>query len=95
MQNATPDNQPKGQDQAFLSRTVLSDTFLEALVAEIDTEQMRGMILGGSHARGDATPYSDVDLACFVPDSFRPWHSLRYHPSLHGHGLVPRGLHYN
>ncbi len=38
----------------------------------LDTDQIRGIILGGSHARGDATPYSDVDLACFVPDSFRP-----------------------
>jgi hypothetical protein len=70
MQNALPGKQPKGQDQA--SRTLLSDTFLEALVAELDTDQIRGIILGGSHARGDATPYSDIDLACFVPDSFRP-----------------------
>jgi hypothetical protein len=69
MQNALPGKQPKGQDQA--SRTLLSDTFLEALVAELDTDQIRGILLGGSYARGDATPYSDVDLACFVPDSFR------------------------
>ncbi len=70
MQNATPGNQPQGQDQA--GRTLLSPTFFEALVAELDTDQIRGILLGGSHARGDATPYSDVDLACFVPDSFRP-----------------------
>src|SRR6266567_4749661 len=70
MQDALPGKQPKGQDQA--SRIFLSDTFLEALVAELDTDQIRGILLGGSHARGDATPYSDVDLACFVPDSFRP-----------------------
>ncbi len=50
----------------------LSDTLLEKLVTEVNAEQMRGIILGGSQARGDATPYSDVDLACFVPDSFRP-----------------------
>ncbi len=72
MQNTPPDNQPKGQDQAVLSLAPLSETFLEALVAELDSDQVRGMILGGSHARGDATPYSDVDLACFVPDAFRP-----------------------
>ncbi len=72
MQNATPGNQPQGQDQPHLVRTLLSGTLLEALVAELDTEQIRGIILGGSYAREDATPYSDVDLACFVPDSFRP-----------------------
>jgi len=70
MHNALPGEQPQGQNQT--SRTLLSDTFLEALVAELDTDQIRGIILGGSHARGDATPYSDIDLACFVPDSFRP-----------------------
>jgi hypothetical protein len=50
----------------------LSDTFLKELIAEIDTDDIRGIVLGGSHARGDATPYSDIDLACFVPDAFRP-----------------------
>ncbi len=70
MQNVPPDNQPQGQDQAW--HTLLSHTFLQALVAELDADQIRGIILGGSYARGDATPYSDVDLACFVPDSFRP-----------------------
>ncbi len=69
MHNTLPHHQPQGQDQAFLSRPPLSDSFLEALVAEIDTEQIRGIILGGSQARGDATPYSDVDVACFVADS--------------------------
>ena len=52
----------------------LSDAFLTELVAEIDDDHIRGIVLGGSHARGDATPYSDVDLACFVPDTFLPLH---------------------
>jgi Nucleotidyltransferase domain len=72
MQNASPDKQPEEHTQALFSLTPLSDTFLEAFVAELDTDQIRGIILGGSYARGDATPYSDVDLACFMPDSFRP-----------------------
>jgi predicted nucleotidyltransferase len=50
----------------------VSDIFLKELIAEIDDDTIRGIVLGGSHARGDATPYSDVDLACFVPDTFRP-----------------------
>lgn len=50
----------------------VSDVFLKELITEIDDDSIRGIVLGGSHARGDATPYSDVDLACFVPDTFRP-----------------------
>ena len=49
----------------------VSDIFLAELITEIDDHTIRGIVLGGSHARGDATPYSDVDLACFVPDTFR------------------------
>jgi hypothetical protein len=50
----------------------VSNGFLEKLVAEIDDNTIRGIVLGGSHARGNPTPYSDVDLACFVPETFRP-----------------------
>jgi len=52
----------------------VSDIYLKELIAELDNDTVRGIVLGGSHARGDATPYSDVDLACFVPDTFRPLH---------------------
>ena len=50
----------------------LSDAFVKELATEFDNDHIRGIVLGGSHARGDATPYSDVDLACFVPDTFQP-----------------------
>ncbi len=30
-----------------------------------------GITLAGSHIRGDSTPYSDVDLACWVPDTMK------------------------
>ena len=39
--------------------------FLDALVNELDTPEVIGITLGGSYARGEATAYSDVDLACF------------------------------
>jgi len=44
----------------------LPSSFLNTLVAELDNTQIAGIILGGSYARGDATLYSDVDIACFV-----------------------------
>ncbi len=55
-------------------RTVkpLSEEFLNTLVAELDNDEIVGIIFGGSYARNEATPFSDVDLACFVPDSVKP-----------------------
>lgn len=50
----------------------LTNEFLSHLVSELDSDHIRGICLGGSHARGEATPYSDVDIACFVPESYRP-----------------------
>lgn len=47
----------------------LPQQFLEELVAELDGESVVGILLGGSYARGEAGPYSDVDIAVFVPDS--------------------------
>jgi Nucleotidyltransferase domain len=44
----------------------LSDDFLNALVAEFDDADTIGFALGGSHARGEANPYSDVDIIRFV-----------------------------
>jgi predicted nucleotidyltransferase len=44
----------------------LSDAFLQAIVAEIDSDEVTTVIIAGSHVRGTATPYSDVDFARFV-----------------------------
>ena len=46
--------------------TSLSDEFLRALVDELAGKQTVAIILAGSHAQGEATPYSDVDLAHLV-----------------------------
>src|SRR5258708_24501520 len=89
MDNTVPGIQQKTSTQATLSLIPFSETFLTELVAEIETDQMRGIVLGGSHARGDATPYSDVDLACFVPDAFRPLHKRFLYREGH---LVSLGL---
>lgn len=50
----------------------LPDTFLADLVRELDHEDIVGITLGGSYARGEATQYSDVDLACFWREGLRP-----------------------
>ncbi|HEU5226300.1 MAG TPA: nucleotidyltransferase domain-containing protein [Ktedonobacteraceae bacterium] len=57
------------QEQQTVS---LSDEFLQALVQELDHEDIIGITLGGSYARGAATRYSDVDLACFWREGLRP-----------------------
>jgi hypothetical protein len=44
----------------------LPDEFLSALTAEFTDDQTVGMLLAGSHARGEATAYSDVDLVRFA-----------------------------
>lgn len=57
------------QEQQSVS---LSDEFLQELVRELDHEDIVGITLGGSYARGAATRYSDVDLACFWREGLRP-----------------------
>ncbi len=57
------------QEQQVVS---LADEFLRALVQELDHEDIVGITLGGSYARGTATLYSDVDLACFWREGVRP-----------------------
>lgn len=50
----------------------LSDAFLAELVQELGHEDIVGITLGGSYARDAATPYSDIDLACFWREGLRP-----------------------
>src|SRR5260370_12927516 len=50
----------------------LADAFLHELVLELDHEDIVGITLGGSYARGTATQYSDVDLACFWREGVKP-----------------------
>jgi len=54
--------------------TPLSEEFLHTIVAEIDSDEVTAVTLAGSHARGTATPYSDVDFARFVrtPPQVKP-----------------------
>lgn len=45
---------------------------LNALLAELDDDDTTGIVLGGSYARGQATQYSDIDLAPFLNDGAPP-----------------------
>lgn len=59
----------------------LDENFLGRLVAELDDADTAGVALTGSHARGDATRYSDVDLLRFVdvlPESEAERYTLRH-----------------
>jgi len=44
----------------------LPQDYLSTLISEIDHPDFVGILLGGSYARGDATQWSDVDIACIV-----------------------------
>ena len=46
--------------------TSLPDGLLNTLVHELDSSEVIGITLGGSYARGEATRYSAIDLACFL-----------------------------
>ncbi len=50
----------------------LADEFLRELVQILDHEDIVGITLGGSYARGTATLFSDVDLACFWREGVKP-----------------------
>ncbi len=47
----------------------LPDEFINTFVSERDNDDIIGIGIGGSHVRGEATPYSDVDLMCFFLDT--------------------------
>ena len=44
----------------------MKDALVSALIERFDGPDIRAIVLMGSHARGDAGPYSDIDLARFI-----------------------------
>jgi predicted nucleotidyltransferase len=68
MTSPTPNNHNEAEQQTVDSVVMPSDEFLQTLVTEIDNDDIVGITLGGSYACGNATPYSDMDLACFYKD---------------------------
>src|SRR5450432_3725277 len=84
MTSPTPDNHNEADQQTVDSVVMPSDEFLQALVTAFDNDTIVGITLGGSYARGNATPYSDLDLACFYKDEA----SLLPHQLLYRNGLL-------
>lgn len=64
--------EPTRQSQQDLAPVQLSEAFLSELVRGLDHEDLVGMMLGGSYARGEATRYSDLDFACFWREGLKP-----------------------
>lgn len=60
------DPQVPPAQEAPIPATNLSEAALQSLVAEIDSDDVTAIILGGSYARGEATAYSDVDFLRLV-----------------------------
>lgn len=59
----------------------LSDPFLRSALEKIDSPDVRGVGIVGSYARGQESPYSDVDFDIFVsrlPDNPYDRYALRY-----------------
>jgi predicted nucleotidyltransferase len=59
-------------DVAIQQVSGLADEFLRELVQTLGHEDIVGITLGGSYARGTATFFSDVDLACFWREGVKP-----------------------
>src|SRR5262245_53423037 len=59
----------------------LSKALLSSLASELATDDTVALALSGSHARGTATPYSDIDILRFVqelPQAEGERYTLRY-----------------
>jgi predicted nucleotidyltransferase len=67
------------------SESALSDGFLSELVTELDNDSVTAIILRGSYARGDAVPYSDVDLTRLVKVQPEPTQRKQF---TYRHGLL-------
>lgn len=59
----------------------LSDSFIQSVLQKIDSPDVIGVGIVGSHARGQASKYSDVDFDIFVrtlPENKNDRYTLRY-----------------
>ncbi len=72
MNNHKRPEQVRTGQSSFNTVEPLSDEFLNTLVAELDNDEIVGIIFGGSYARNETMLFNDVDIACFVPDSMKP-----------------------
>jgi predicted nucleotidyltransferase len=50
----------------------LPPQLIESIISELADEEIAGIVLGGSYARGDATRFSDIDIAPFLHEGAPP-----------------------
>ena len=63
------------------SESAISKKVLDRLVQELKGDDITGIILAGSHARGEPTPFSDIDIVRYstiMPKIEKERYSLRY-----------------
>lgn len=71
MMDANLQNTSSLSQQSNKSLTIesLPEGFLDRLVVELDTEEVVAIMLHGSYVRGEATPYSDIDLVRIIQEA--------------------------
>ncbi|MEO7020704.1 MAG: nucleotidyltransferase domain-containing protein [Ktedonobacteraceae bacterium] len=57
------------QTNGLMTIESLPEGLLDQLIKELDTEDVAAIMLHGSYARGEATPYSDIDLVRIVQEA--------------------------
>jgi hypothetical protein len=55
-----------------LDYNALPPHLIESITGELSDEEIAGIVLGGSYARGEATPFSDIDFAPFLREGAAP-----------------------
>lgn len=74
-------------EQTSFPSVFLPDELLSKLVAELNDETVRAIILRGSYARGDAVPpYSDVDLTRIIQEA-AGYHQPKYYVWREGYAI--------
>ncbi len=57
------------QTNGLMTIESLPEGLLNQLIKELDTEDVAAIMLHGGYARGEATPYSDIDLVRIVQEA--------------------------
>lgn len=70
MADSLPEKEVQTRSDLHISQILssLPEGFWDRMVAELDNDDVTAIFLHGSYARGEATPYSDIDLVRLVKE---------------------------